>query len=81
MHWRFRLLGLGCCVPRAVPHSPLLQAQRRCGVVIEVVPETDDGEIDVEALERLVNTKEPPKLIAISHVATNSGAAAASAAP
>lgn len=41
---------------------------------IEVVPETEDGEIDVEALERMVVLGQQPKLVAISHVATNSGA-------
>jgi len=59
-----------------VPPLPLahVQMQRRAGVVIEIVPDTEDHDIDVAALERMITSGPLPKLVAISHIATNSGA-------
>ena len=48
-----------------------LQVARRSGAVVEVVPSDDAGELDVEALERMIDRR--VKLIAITHVPTNSG--------
>ena len=48
-----------------------LQAQRRFGVEIITIPSDGAGEIDIAALERLVD--ERVKLIAITHIPTNGG--------
>jgi len=48
-----------------------LQVARRTGAVIEVVPSDAAGELDVEALERMIDDR--VKLIAITHVPTNGG--------
>jgi selenocysteine lyase/cysteine desulfurase len=48
-----------------------LQAQRRFGVEIVSIPSDSAGEIDIPALERLVD--ERVKLIAITHIPTNGG--------
>jgi cysteine desulfurase/selenocysteine lyase len=48
-----------------------LQVAERTGVHIEVVPDTPTGEIDVAALEAMVD--ERVKLISINHVPTNGG--------
>ena len=48
-----------------------LQAARRTGAVIEVVPSDDSGALDVAALERMID--ERVRLIAITHVPTNGG--------
>jgi len=48
-----------------------LQVARRSGAVVEVVPSDEAGELDVEALERMIDRR--VKLIAITHVPTNSG--------
>jgi len=48
-----------------------LQAARRTGVVVETVPSDDSGALDVAALERMID--ERVRLIAITHVPTNSG--------
>ena len=48
-----------------------LQVARRSGAVVEVVPSDEAGELDVEALERMID--ERVKLIAITHVPTNGG--------
>jgi selenocysteine lyase/cysteine desulfurase len=48
-----------------------LQVARRSGAVVDVVPSDEAGELDVEALERMVDRR--VKLIAITHVPTNGG--------
>ena len=47
------------------------QVVRRSGVVVDVVPSDAAGEVDVEALERVIDGR--VKLIAITHVPTNGG--------
>ncbi len=48
-----------------------LQVARRQGAVVEVVPNDIDGQIDAEALRRMIDGR--VKLIAITHVPTNGG--------
>ena len=48
-----------------------LQVARRSGAVVDVVPSDESGELDVEALERMIDGR--VKLIAITHVPTNGG--------
>ncbi len=48
-----------------------LQRQRHIGFSIEVIPNTPTGEIDVEALARMIDSR--VKLIAVTHVPTNGG--------
>ena len=48
-----------------------LQVARRTGAVVDVVPSDEAGELDVEALERMIDRR--VKLIAITHVPTNGG--------
>ncbi len=48
-----------------------LQAAERTGVIVEVVPNRATGEIDVDALDAMID--ERTRLIAINHVPTNSG--------
>jgi selenocysteine lyase/cysteine desulfurase len=48
-----------------------LQAARRTGAVIDVVPSDDSGALDVGALERMIDGR--VRLIAITHVPTNGG--------
>ncbi len=48
-----------------------LQVAQRIGVRIVVVPDTDTGEIDVDALVALIDPR--VKLISINHVPTNGG--------
>jgi selenocysteine lyase/cysteine desulfurase len=52
-------------------HITFLQVARRTGAVIEVVPSDAAGELDVEALERVIDPR--VKLLAITHVPTNGG--------
>jgi cysteine desulfurase/selenocysteine lyase len=48
-----------------------LQVARRTGAVIQVIPSDASGQISVEALERAIDPS--VKLIALTHVPTNSG--------
>jgi selenocysteine lyase/cysteine desulfurase len=48
-----------------------LQVARRTGAIIDVVPSDDAGELDLQALERMIDGR--VKLIAITHVPTNGG--------
>jgi cysteine desulfurase/selenocysteine lyase len=50
---------------------PYLQVARRCGAVVEVVPNDESGQISVGALRQMIN--DYVKLIAITHVPTNGG--------
>lgn len=46
---------------------------RRTGAVVEVVPETPDGDIDMAALANMLGSGPKPVLVSISHVPTSSG--------
>jgi cysteine desulfurase/selenocysteine lyase len=48
-----------------------LQVARRTGAVVDVVPSDEAGELDLVALERMIDRR--VKLIAITHVPTNDG--------
>ena len=48
-----------------------LQVARRSGAVVDVVPSDEASELDVEALDRMIDRR--VKLIAITHVPTNGG--------
>ena len=45
---------------------------KRTGIRVEILPEEDEGDIDLSAAENLIQELSPV-LIAISHVPTNSG--------
>lgn len=49
----------------------LLQIQQRFGIHIEVVPNNEHGEIDLDALEQAL--QQPTKAVFITHVPTNGG--------
>src|SRR5947208_16133304 len=55
----------------AAHYVAFLQVARRTGVVIDIVPRDATGELDIEALERMID--ERVKLIAITWVPTNGG--------
>ncbi|KAL3143663.1 hypothetical protein ABBQ38_002458 [Trebouxia sp. C0009 RCD-2024] len=58
-----------------------LQAVKRQQVQIEIIPEDDEGDIDVHALESMVSDgAQRPTLIAITHIPTSSGRVYTSAA-
>ncbi|HET6234481.1 MAG TPA: aminotransferase class V-fold PLP-dependent enzyme [Acetobacteraceae bacterium] len=52
-------------------HIAFLQVARRTGAIIEIVPSDEAGELDIDALERMIDRR--TKLIAITHVPTNGG--------
>lgn len=52
-------------------YIPFLQVARRTGAVVEVVPDDESGQLDVAALEAMIDDR--VKLIAITHVPTNGG--------
>ena len=49
----------------------LLQVAERTGAVVEVIPSDETGQVSVDALEGMIDDR--VKLIAITHVPTNSG--------
>lgn len=51
-----------------------LQLKKRIGIQIEVIPESEEGDIDLAALEDLVVRDPTPVLISITHIPTSSGA-------
>jgi selenocysteine lyase/cysteine desulfurase len=55
----------------AANYVAILQVAKRTGAVIEVVPSESSGELDVGALERMIDAR--VKLIAITWVPTNGG--------
>ncbi|WIA32612.1 hypothetical protein OEZ86_003415 [Tetradesmus obliquus] len=50
-----------------------LQAQKRTGVRIQVIPETPEGDISIPHLQQLLQQQPRPVLVSISHVPTSSG--------
>jgi selenocysteine lyase/cysteine desulfurase len=50
-----------------------LQVARRTGAVIEAVPDDESGQLDVVALERMVDAGGPVRLISVTHVPSNGG--------
>lgn len=50
---------------------PLLHSAAATGVSVELVPSTPDGEVDVEALRKMLD--ERVKLVSVVHVPTNGG--------
>ncbi|MEZ5166141.1 MAG: aminotransferase class V-fold PLP-dependent enzyme [Acidimicrobiales bacterium] len=48
-----------------------LHIAERTGAVVEVVPDTPTGELDVEALDRMIDDR--VRLISVNHVPTNGG--------
>lgn len=77
---------MACAAPGRRPAIQLLdtfkpplgpQIRQRTGIKIEVVPETPGGEIDLEAMERLILAGPKPVLISITHIPTSSGERAA----
>jgi len=50
-----------------------LQVARRTGAIVEVVPDDESGQLDVAALEEMVDFGGPVKLIAVTHVPGNGG--------
>lgn len=52
----------------------MFQAAKRQQVQIAIIPEDEEGDIDVHALERMLsNGARTPALIAITHIPTSSG--------
>ena len=52
----------------------MLQAERRLGVTVEVVPDDEDGQMSVDELaRRLDDGRGPVGLVAVTHVPTNGG--------
>jgi len=49
----------------------LLQAKRRIGIEVDVVPDDSDGQLDVAALESMLDDR--VKLVCVTHVPTGSG--------
>jgi len=50
-----------------------LQVAQRTGAVVEIVPDDDSGQLDVNALATMIDSGKPVKLIAVTHAAGNSG--------
>jgi len=67
---------LTCTVEYASSYVSYLQAERRRGVSIEVIPDDEHGQLSVEALTRLLDSggrRAPVGLVAVTHVPTNGG--------
>src|SRR6516162_9752377 len=62
---------LTCRSEYASNYLAYLQMSRRRGVMIDVIPDNEYGEVDTEAAARLLD--EDVKLISITHVPTNGG--------
>jgi selenocysteine lyase/cysteine desulfurase len=74
----YEVLGLikFCTWPTGAVQSfrHILQVAKRTGAVIEVIPETADNDIDIEALEHSIqHGGGKPVLLAFTHIPTNSG--------
>ena len=55
----------------ATNYISFLQLQQKIGVVIQQMPNDEVGQVDIRALENMITTE--VKLIAITHIPTNSG--------
>jgi cysteine desulfurase / selenocysteine lyase len=65
---------LTCAVEYASSYLSYLQAERRRGVTVEVVPDDEHGQLSVDALARLLDDgRSPVGLVAVTHVPTNGG--------
>ena len=65
---------LTCTVEYASSYVSFLQAARRRGVTVEVIPDDEHGQVSVEALTQLLDDRRGPVgLVAIAHVPTNGG--------
>jgi selenocysteine lyase/cysteine desulfurase len=62
---------LTCRSEYASNYLAYLQANRRCGIRIDIIPDTREGDLDIEAAERMMDRD--VKLISITHVPTSSG--------
>ncbi|HZR02399.1 MAG TPA: aminotransferase class V-fold PLP-dependent enzyme [Burkholderiales bacterium] len=62
---------LTCRSEYASNYLAYLHARRRCGVRIDVIPDTQAGDLDIEAAARMMDRD--VKLISITHVPTSSG--------
>jgi CBS domain-containing protein len=62
---------LTCSAEYVSNYVAFLHVAGRTGVSIEVIPDDEDGQVSIEALERMLD--ERVKLIAITHVPTNGG--------
>lgn len=58
-------------VEYASNHIAYLQVARRTGAVVQVVPGDESGQIDLEALERMLHGR--VKLVSLTHIPTNGG--------
>ena len=65
---------LTCTVEYASSYLSYLQAERRRGVSIEVIPDDDDGQLSLPGLADLLDDgRSPVGLVAVTHVPTNGG--------
>jgi cysteine desulfurase / selenocysteine lyase len=65
---------LTCTVEYASSYLSYLQAERRRGVSIEVIPDDEDGQLSLPALAELLDDgRAPVGLVAVTHVPTNGG--------
>jgi cysteine desulfurase / selenocysteine lyase len=65
---------LTCTVEYASSYISYLQAERRRGVSIEVIPDDEHGQLSVDALARLLDDGlGPVGLVAVTHLPTNGG--------
>jgi cysteine desulfurase/selenocysteine lyase len=55
----------------AANYIAYLQVAKKVGAVVETIPSTNSGEVDVGALENMID--ERVKLISITHIPTNGG--------
>jgi selenocysteine lyase/cysteine desulfurase len=73
---------LTCTVEYASSYVSYLQAQRRQGVAVEVIPDDENGQVSIDALAGLLDDGDagggasgrgPVGLVAVTHVPTNGG--------
>jgi cysteine desulfurase / selenocysteine lyase len=65
---------LTCTVEYASSYLSYLQAERRLGVSIEVIPDDEEGQLSLEALARLLDDgRAPVGLVAVTQIPTNGG--------
>lgn len=62
---------LTCIAEYGSNYIGLLQAQKQWGVSVQIVPNDATGQLDIAALESMINDR--VKLIAITHMPTNGG--------